>query len=466
VKGNMIADIYTVANGVAGAAANLSAFYDGLVAPTYPGHFPKTFKLAPSDWHLAPKIVDRASIWHEGEYIRPLGTLDVEFLSDQIVDRAKSGNLSLSNHYPCGLKCPGCFSEDKTYDDGGHFLSWREMFAVIDDARRIGLASIKFLGPGELFQNPDLFDILDAAEERNLPISIFTKGAELGDDALASDLYGHHRIHTARELVNRVVQYSCVRVLLGFNSFDPVRQDAMVGSNSALGNYRLKDSVFTNRGVEKYTHKRNQALINLVAAGLNAPDKGQRLSLIAAPIRLHQIDEVAEMYVWAARRNMPLVIAPTMESGPKAVGLMQCDKKKDPCHLKLKDMYVAVYSRAIREGILKLNDLEQAGVSAYMGTAACNQVANGLYVRLNGVVQMCPGTIREPSIFGNVHTRSIIDIWKNSSSCAMGALHNNWCAAKQNGMPDWLQDDVLDELRSMKLYSQDTDPALVGELVS
>jgi len=41
------------------------------------------------------------------------------------------------------------------------------------------------------------------------------------------------------------------------------------------------------------------------------------------------------MHIWAARRNIPLnIIAPTMKSGPKAVGLMNHKKNKDPHHDK------------------------------------------------------------------------------------------------------------------------------------
>lgn len=312
--------IYELATAGAGAE-DLLSLYDHLVPPVYPNQFPAGFRLAPSDWHLPGEVVHRPSVYLAGTPVRPIGTLDVEFLSDETIRDARSGKLNLGKKYPCGMKCPGCFSEDKTYLDAANFLTWREVFDVIDDARTIGLHSIKFLGPGELFQNPNLFEILDAAENRQLPISIFTKGAELGDDTLANYVYGHLGIRTAAALVDRLRQYSCVRVLLGFNSFDPRVQDLMVGSHGVTGYYEIENGSFTKRGVARYTEKRNQALVNLVTAGFNQPEYGQRLSLIAAPVRLDQISEIPEMYIWAARRNIPLVIAPTMESGPKAVGL-------------------------------------------------------------------------------------------------------------------------------------------------
>lgn len=424
----------------------LRAFYEQLVPPIYPNQFPAEFRLAPSDWYLPNDVTHRPHVNFLGKSIRPLGTLDVEFLADNIIQEARTNKISLSKRYPCGMKCPGCFSEDDTYDDADTFLTWHRVFEVIDDAREIGLRSIKFLGPGEIFQNPNLFDILDAAEKRSLPISIFTKGAELGDDTLASYIYGHLGIGTARDLVKRLSQYSCVRFLLGFNSFDPHRQDLMVGSHGVTGSYRINNGVFVKRGVSQYTDKRNQALVNLVAAGFNRPETGQRLSLIAAPVALDQSDEIPEMYVWAARRNIPLVIAPTMESGPKAIGLMNFNRKIDPSHDQLIDLFVAVYSKAIAEGITNLQRLQSEGISAYIGTAPCNQVSNGLYLRLNGQIQKCPGASDSTSLFGNIHTESIIQIWQKSSNYFDKNAENNWCRAKMLGMPLWLQSEVLSRL--------------------
>ncbi len=325
-------------------------------------------------------------------------------------------------------------------------MFWQDVIKVVDEAKSIGLTSLKFLGPGELFQNPDLFDILNALKERNMPISIFTKGAELGSDSLAQKNYSHLGINTAKELVERVAGYENVRILLGFNSFFPDRQDRMVGSFSATADYKLLDGAIVQRGVSNYTEKRNQALVNLVGAGFNDPKRGQRLSLIAAPVGLDQIDEIPIMYTWAARRNIPLIIAPTMESGPKSVGLSEYNKKMDPNNEKLADMMVEVYSRAIDDRILTLEQIKQQRVSAYMGTSPCNQVANGLFMRLNGRIQTCPGRSDSSAIFGNVHEEPIAKIWVNSSNYKLGPLTNNWCTAKTTGMPPTIQRKVTERL--------------------
>jgi hypothetical protein len=370
--------------------------------------------------------------------------MDVEFLSNAIVRNAKAGSVDLVKNYPCGLKCPGCFSEEGIYNDRENLMTWQQVMTVLDQGKRLGLQGIKFLGPGELFQNPDLFDILDALKERNIPISIFTKGAELGDDNLARQVYGNEGIQTATDLTNRIAKYDGVRILLGFNSFSSERQDWMVGSLKKPGDYIITAGKFIERGISNYTTKRDNALVNLVNAGFTEGE--QRLSLIAAPVFYYQSDEIPSMYLWSAKRNIPLVIAPTMESGPKAVGLQKANSKIDPEHEQLIGLMTSVYRTAIDNGVLTIDQIKNEGVSAYMGTSPCNQVANGLFMRLNGQIQMCPGKSDKTAIYGNTHEKSLAEIWVNSPNYTMGPLENNWCTAKTSGMPTIVQNEVLKRL--------------------
>ncbi len=425
--------------------------YESLISVIYEAEaFPNGFALQPSDWAMRKEEVQRASldtlVDEKMVSIRPISTIDLEFLSNDTIEKARSGKVNLVANYPCGLKCPGCFSQEGVYGDRANLMTWQQVMDIVDDARLIGLKSTKFLGPGELFQNPDLFDILDAFEDRGLPISIFTKGAELGNDELAERNYEHLGIKSAKELTEGISQYECVRILLGFNSFFSDRQDKMVGSSSTTRDYQITEGAFTSRGVTNYTEKRNQALVNLVEAGFNNPIKGQRLSLIAAPVSLEQVDEIPSMYIWAARRNIPLVIAPTMESGPKSIGLSNLNKKIDPNHEKLVQLMTEVYDTAIQNGIMTLEQIRNEEVSAYMGTSPCNQVANGLYLRLNGRIQMCPGRSDSTAIYGNIHQTSLAEIWIRSPNYNLGSLTNNWCTAKTEGMPKNVQSEVLKRL--------------------
>lgn len=428
-------------------------YYEDMIPPIYTGEFPSDFSLSPDGWVIPEDVVNRPDIIHQfsdgPRAIRPISTMDVEFLDNRIVAAAKNGDVDLVKNYPCGLNCPGCFSEAAVYGDTENLMTWQEMFGVIDQARAIGLHSIKFLGPGEIFNNMDLFDILDACEERGLYFSIFTKGVELGDDAIAASLWAHRGIHSSADLVNKIAEYKTVRILLGFNSFDPGRQNKMVGSSaSRAANYTIEaNGVFSNRGISDYTTKRDNALLNLIRAGFNDPAKGgQRLSLIATPTGLNQIDEAPDMLVWGARRNMPVIIAPTMESGDKSVRLTVHNQRIDSEHQQFVALFVAVYKRALKEGIITPEQIRHKGISAYAGTDSCQQVANGLLTRLNGLAQMCPGNSDPSSLYGNVHRVPFADIWVNSPNYRMGRMINNWCTAKKHGMPAQAQAEIAAEL--------------------
>ncbi len=208
----------------------------------------------------------------------------------------------------------------------------------------------------------------------------------------------------------------------------------------------MVNGTFDRKGVMNYTEKRNRALVNLVEAGFNDPKGEQKITLIAAPAGLDQIDELPSMYKWAALRNMPIVIAPTMESGFKSIGLANFNLRIDPIHLKLIDMIEAVYTTAVENGILSLEQVKREGISAYIGTKPCDQVANGLFIRLNGRVQMCPGRSDNSATYGNVHQEPLAKIWINSPNYGLGPISNNWCTAKTTGMPTIVQEEVMSRL--------------------
>ena len=128
------------------------------------------------------------------------------------------------------------------------------------------------------------------------------------------------------------------------------------------------------------------------------------------------------------------------------MGLSKKNLRIDPQHEKLIDMITQVYSSAIENGIMTFDQILKEGVSAYMGTSPCNQTANGLMMRLNGRIQMCPGKSDASAIYGNIHDTSLPEIWINSPNYRMGALTNNWCTAKTSGMPAIIQTEVLSRL--------------------
>ncbi|MFA4820068.1 MAG: hypothetical protein WC613_03880 [Candidatus Aenigmatarchaeota archaeon] len=52
----------------------------------------------------------------------------------------------------------------------------------------------------------------------------------------------------------------------------------------------------------------------------------------------------------------------------------------------------------------------------------------------------------EDSIYGNVHDSPLVELWVNSPNYKMGRLANNWCVAKKNGMPQRIQEKVMERL--------------------
>ena len=55
-------------------------------------------------------------------------------------------------------------------------MKTEEVFTMLLEAKKLGLKMVKFLGPGELLNNPRIFEILEFFKDNNIRIGIFTKG--------------------------------------------------------------------------------------------------------------------------------------------------------------------------------------------------------------------------------------------------------------------------------------------------
>lgn len=299
----------------------------------------------------------------------------------------------------------------------------------------LGLESVKFLGIGEIFNNPSLFEILDDLEREGLIIAIFTKGAALGDDETAQKC-GYKGIATAEDLVKKISEYKNVSILLGANSFDHAVQDKMVGCG--------KDG-----GVVDYTIKRDRALKLLVKYGFNNPDDGKRLALIAAPVTPQVSDETIEMYEWGMRRNIPVITIPTMVSGKGAEELEWLigqfannemlirrydpsgNMNKDQRYVEwLVDFYSDIYTRAIEIGVTDIDDIKLEGLSGYAGAAKCQQAYNGMYIRLPGSAQECPGRCIGAEIQDDIRGQSLVTTWVASRNYSRSVECRALCAVK------------------------------------
>ena len=384
------------------------------------GHTYRIRRLRTLDIEIgAEETIDRMNAlktrYDNGEFTSPSGIVDINLLKREF---AKLYNDT------CTQRCPHCFNQEDDFYvskiiNGQKLMKWSETKELIRVAKRFGLESVKFLGIGEIFKSPRLFEILDDLQAENIKIGIFTKGSALGDDETAKSC-GYEGIYTAEDLVKRIFEYQNVSILLGANSFNPIFQDAMVGCG--------KDG-----GVINYTQKRNKALQLLVKYEFNNPRKGKRLALIAAPVTPQVSDETVEMYEWAMRRNITVVTIPTMVSGKGAnelewlLGQFENNEilieRYDPGRKMTReqrytewvvDFYTDIYLRALDMGITNLETLKIEGISGYAGVAKCQQKHNGMYIRLPGTVQECPGRCVGAEILEDVRVQNLITTWLGS----------------------------------------------------
>ncbi|MFA5048181.1 MAG: hypothetical protein WC516_04130 [Patescibacteria group bacterium] len=328
--------------------------------------FPKNYRPWIDGWAFSEEQLK--SKLSDGTY--KLLTLDVSISPDDYVKEVNSGpreeiSQRAEEKYQCEIGCRHCF-ECKT-DTNNPLMNFGELKEIMHKAEQLGLESIKFLGPGELLHNPELFKILDYFENEKIKVGIFTKGVILGDDELARKLFSM----PAKDFCKKLCNYSCVCLLVGLTSADPETEDQ-----------RLQTSI------KNFSAKRNRGLENAARLGMNSDPACQRLALICAPVLLDNIDEAFEIFQWGVKRNIPVVLAPTMVSG-KGLDMAEINNDNFKSH-DLVNLYVDAYSWLIEQGIMTPNQIEKEGVSPYAGII-CNQFISGMFIRKDGRIQACPG---------------------------------------------------------------------------
>jgi MoaA/NifB/PqqE/SkfB family radical SAM enzyme len=323
----------------------------------------------------------------------------------------------------CSLNCPTCFRKSNIVDDSeAGDLSYDELLFVIDEARELGLRTIKICGAGESTQNTKFFGFVRELDKRGIGVSIFTKGQVLGDDEEAKKFYRSYGISSAKELCQEFFKLK-VSFMLSFQSFDTNKQDQLVGK-------------------EGHALIRNQALANLIEAGFNSCNP-TRLALVNAPITRTVYNEVLAIYAYARERNIYPVIAALMVSGKQINKeyLEKCDLTEEQ---KI-DLWTKIYEWNIKHGVQTLDEIRRQGASAMPGIHSCNQIACGLYLTANGNVVGCPGFNK---VEGNVKRESIKDIWERSQNFKMRrGVFNCHCPPKDGiTLPDNLYKKVLANL--------------------
>jgi len=368
------------------------------VPVVFKGKFPKSFVNDLEGWSFSREKLEK----NKGKLL----TLDIDF-----------GSV-------CTLNCPHCFRRNGHLDKiGAKEMSYDEIVWVVREAKKIGLETIKFLGAGEPFESPNFLDFLEELKKMEIKSLIFTKGHVIGDDKLAKKYFGHKGIRNSKQLVNKLKELK-VSIFLGFNSFDIDRQDEMVG------------------GVKGYALKRNKALELLAKAGFNKTNP-TRLCLAINPVTKDNYDEIFEMYKWARVRNIHTIVTPTMVAGRASDPEFQ--KKITPSRENLIQLFVKIYKFNIEKDLQTLDELRRDGIASYAGVAPCNQVACGMYVRLDGIILRCPGD--DVTIFGNARKEPLEKIWKRSENFRRAGTYNCYCPPKDGKtIPKDFYSEVLKRL--------------------
>lgn len=339
-------------------------------------------------------------------------------------DKGKLLTLDLDFGELCTLNCPSCFRKNNIVDGfSERQLTFDDLVDLILHAKRLGLRSVKFLGAGDPFENFRFLEFLRFLKQENIIPLIFTKGHVLGDDALVKKYFSYLGVHDGESLAKEMDECN-VSVMLGFNSFDDITQAKLVGSSV------------------DYVRARNRALELLVNQGLSASIP-TRLALAANPITKLNIEEAFEIYEWGRRRNLYVIVTPTMVSG--RAKKQATWKAITPSLHQLVNLYLKIYSFNIDNGLQTIEQVIDEGISAYAGGHPCNQVSTGLYVTLGGTVLSCPGDV---AVEGNIWENGLEEIWQKSNNYSRRGVFNNKCIAKDGkSMPVQLYDEVLRQLK-------------------
>lgn len=360
------------------------------------------------------------TVMSKGEKIKKMLTIDLNIPHEGFAKKVNSAPLqeaekTFRDNYPCIHGCPLCFNEATVKNP---IMTLAEIWNVLDQAKELGAESSKFLGPGELTINPQIFEILEGFARRDIILLIFTKGAVFGSDDLAQHYYGM----SSEEFTRRLVSYPNVRFLVGGRTFDPRLENLFIPQNK-------KEFPFPF----DYHAARNLGLERLAGAGMNADLEKPRIAIISSPVTFQNVASVGEIYKWGAERNIPVYLPPTMDSGKGHCGIKRARDEK--FERDYKDLAVEIYTWAIKRGVMSLEQFKDEGPHPYIGVAPCNQLTHGLYVHYDGEVWCCPGNdTPDFVVHPNVRTTPLAEIWKTSKNYSISKF-NNGCVKDGISLP-------------------------------
>ncbi len=375
------------------------------------GDIPHGYRLMVHKWSFPEHRIGE-TVEVDGQRVKKMLTFDLNIPEAGFAEKVNAfpegspeAKLAFVKNYPCPHACPGCYNNAELTNP---IMTLPEVMAVVNQAKKLGLESMKFLGPGELLANRQLFSILDELARLNIVAGIFTKAAMMGDDRLAQHYHGI----SSEELTRRLAAYPNTTFLVGVRSFDPGMENRFIPQNLREYSERFN-----------YHAARNLAVERLCDLGMNGDLMHQRLEIACAPITSENLEGAFEIYQWGTERNIPVVCPPTMVSGKgHKLEKAAAERSFEDAYI---DLAVDVYTWAINRGVMTLDQMYHEGVASYIGIAPCNQLTHGLYLHYDGQIWRCPGNDTPDFIVHpNVRNAPLVEIWMGSKNYAVNQFNN------------------------------------------
>jgi len=333
------------------------------------------------------------------------------YFDPEVVAKANRDGLMLTLDFEygaaCRLHCVYCYRTDDSRDQSSKLLSFGQWKKVVDDAKTLGVQSIKLIGGGEITEEERFMEAMEYMANKGIIIVLFTAGTVLGDDELCRRLHGIGSQEMAQWMHDLGMS-----IFLKCDSLNPELQDKIVG-------------------LKGYAAIRDKAFQLLLHTGFDKHDP-TRLGL-EVNVSSYNIHEIMDIYALRTRYNIYQDIVVSMPCDA------YCRNKGYDISIEQKrELYRRIYRFNIEHGI------SFDGISPFMGGLVCTQLGNGLYVTNRGHVYHCPGAF---NCIGNVKTESLKAIWQRFTESVQ--YHNRYfCPFRENAyiIPRELVDDLESEI--------------------
>jgi len=294
--------------------------------------------------------------------------------SEKEILNAKNNNtpLTMDLAIPCGCRNNCIFCGYRQPTPNG--LTKEDIFSVIDQFKKIGGKSIKFLGEGEPTTRNDILEIIEYIYTRGIKPVLFTCGDIIGEEKICKKIHGI----SSKEFIDRLYKNN-VTIVLKYEKFN-------------------EDDIVRKKGFSRY---RNKTLKLLKEKGFNKfyPTK---LGFGVVVLRANE-KEIPRVFKMALENNIYPLLCPLMPLGEvkhkkhrNSVGIVEKD---------LSELASKLHLLAKKQGI---DFVEPAD---FPGGRPCDISRAGFYIDGKGLVYVCEAD----EFVGDVKKTSLDKLWKKIS---------------------------------------------------